>query len=132
MWNVSTQSFGFVLTFEGSPSAAELEDWIVESKNRLAGPLPAGWGLVVDMRSLKPLAADAQAVMAKGQLEYKNKGMTRVAVVMTDAIAIMQFRRLGRGTGVDKVERFVNSETTPNWQSVAKAWVVSGTEPPNA
>ncbi len=132
MWNIANQSFGFVLTFSGKPDAAELAAWHQESKLRLAGQLPSGWGLVVDMRALQPLEPDAQVVMAQGQLEYKRHGMTRVAVVVQDAVAIMQFRRIGRGTGVDKVERFINAASTPQWQSVAKQWVTAGVEPPTS
>ncbi len=130
MWNISNQSFGFVLTFSGKPDAAELTAWLEESKLRLSQRLPAIWGIVGDMRELQPLDPGAQAVMSAGQMEYKRHGMSRAAVVLVDPVAIMQFRRLGRGTGVDSIERFINAVNTPNWQSAAKQWVVAGTEPP--
>src|SRR2546426_866903 len=108
MWNISDQSFGFVLTFAGRPDATQLAAWVEESKRRLTRPLPAQWGLVVDMCELQALDSAAQDVMAEGQRLFKQRGMSRVAVVVKDAITVLQFRRLGRGTGVDSIERFIN------------------------
>jgi len=130
MWNISTQPFGFVITFSGQLDAANLQAWIDESRQRLAQPLPSDWGLIVDMRDLAPLTNDAQLLMTEGQSEYKKRGMSRVAVVLTDAITTLQFRRLGRSSGVASIERFINAASTPNWKIIAKQWVADGIEPP--
>ena len=130
MWKISSQPFGFVLTFSGKLDTLSLQAWIDEAKQRLAEPLPENWGIIVDMRKLLPLDDDAQLLMTQGQKEFKSRGMSRVAVVLVDAITILQFRRLGRSSGVAPLERFINAQSTPNWQAVAKQWVVDGIESP--
>jgi hypothetical protein len=130
MWKISRQSFGFVLTFSDKPDVAELTEWLQESRRQLSLALPDGWGLVVDMREMKPLGSGAQRVMTDGQKYYKERGMVRVAVVLNDPIAVLQFRRLARVSGVDKLERFISVAATPNWQVTAKRWVADGLEPP--
>lgn len=129
MWNISRQSFGFVLTFDGSLGADELRQWQAQSRAELKTPPSGTWGVVVDMRTLQPLSAEAQAVMVQGQQLYRAAGMKRSAVVLNDPVATMQFRRLARESGIDAWERYINAGTTTNWQTVAKRWVVEAAEP---
>lgn len=130
MWKISKQSFGFVLTFASPMSAQDMQAWIAESKQALAEPLPAGWGVVVDMRELSSLTAEAQKLLQTGQALYKQAGMQRSAVAVRDAVTAMQFRRLARNSGIDQWERYINVQQVAQWQSAAKRWVVEGTEPP--
>lgn len=130
MWKISKQSFGFVLTFASPMSAQDMQAWIAESKQMLAEPLPAGWGVVVDMRELSALTAEAQKLMQAGQALYKQAGMKRSAVAVRDAVTAMQFRRLARNSGIDQWERYINVQQVAQWQSAAKRWVVEGSEPP--
>lgn len=129
MWNIARQSFGFVLTFEGALTPADLQAWRAQALRELAKLPPPGWGVVVDMRQLQPLSSEAQAVMVDGQQAFKKAGMKRSAVALNDAVATMQFRRLARQSGIDAWERYINVAETPGWQAAAKRWVVEGAEP---
>lgn len=130
MWKISKQSFGFVLTFASPMSVQEMQEWVAESKRVLSEPLPSEWGVVVDMRELSALTAEAQKLMQTGQALYKQAGMKRSAVAVRDAVTAMQFRRLARNSGIDQWERYINVQQVAQWQSAAKRWVVEGTEPP--
>ena len=130
MWKISKQSFGFVLTFSGPQSPEDLQAWLQEAQRQLQAPLPANWGVVVDMRELPALSAASQAVMQSGQQAFKRQGMVRSAVALSDAVTTMQFRRLARSSGIDQWERYINVQTVDNWQTAAKRWVVEGVEPP--
>lgn len=129
MWNISRQSFGFVLSFKGSIELAEMGQWVAAAKVELLNPLPTGWGVVVDMRELLPLRQDAQAMLIEGQKLFKQHGMTRSAVALKDAVTTMQFRRLARTSGIDAWERYIDTSAILQWQTAAKQWVVSGIEP---
>lgn len=129
MWNISRQSFGFVLTFKGSIELAEMGQWVAAAQRELSSPLPAGWGVIVDMRELLPLRQDAQAMLIEGQKSFKQQGMTRSSVALKDAVTTMQFRRLARTSGIDAWERYIDTSALPQWQTAAKQWVVSGIEP---
>lgn len=130
MWKISKQSFGFVLTFASPMSAQDMQAWVTESKQVLSEPLPGEWGVVVDMRELSALTAEAQKLMQTGQALYKQAGMKRSAVAVRDAVTAMQFRRLARNSGIDQWERYINVQQVAQWQSAAKRWVVEGSEPP--
>lgn len=129
MWNISRQSFGFVLTFSGSLQLEELRQWQVQVRHELK-TLPQGtWGVIVDMRALAPLPDEAQKLMVEGQQLFLKAGMKRSAVALNDAIITLQFRRLARQSGIDAWERYINAAGTSNWQSAAKRWVVDAIEP---
>jgi hypothetical protein len=53
---------GLELTFADVVAKPEMQAWLEESKNMLK-TLQPGFGVFVDMRALKPVAADAQAVI---------------------------------------------------------------------
>lgn len=129
MWNISRQSFGFVLTFKGSIELEEMSQWVAAAQRELSSPLPAGWGVIVDMRELLPLRQDAQAKLIEGQKLFKQKGMTRSSVALNDAVTTMQFRRLARTSGIDAWERYIDTSAIAQWQTAAKQWVVAAIEP---
>jgi len=129
MWNISKQSFGFVLTFSGDITAPEMRDWVADAKKQLAAPVPAIWGVIVDMRELRPLKQDVQAVMVEGQKAFKMRGMQRSVVALKDPVTTMQFRRLARASGIDAWERYIDVSVQPNWQTAAKQWILSEVEP---
>lgn len=130
MWQINPQSFGFVLTFSGRIDPAEMQAWAEAARRQLAGPLPPDWGVVVDMRTLEPLSAEAQQVMVEGQKAFKQRGMKRSAVALKDAVTTLQFRRLARSSGIDAWERYINVAQVVQWQHAAKQWVAAGIEPP--
>jgi hypothetical protein len=68
-----------------------------------------GFGVFVDMRTLKPLPEDAQKVMEEGQKLFKQKGMTRSVVIVTGALTKMQFKRIAQETGIYEWERYIDS-----------------------
>jgi anti-anti-sigma regulatory factor len=130
MWKIQRPSFGFVLTLGGKLDAAEVTTFGASARAELAKPLPDGWGVVVDMRELSPLDPPAQEALVDVQKSFKARGMVRSVVVLNDAIATMQQRRLARTSGIDKWERYINASATADWQSAAKQWVSAGAEPP--
>ncbi len=130
MWNIQRPSFGFVLTLSGKIDVSEVKSFGAKATEELAKPLPAGWGVVVDMRELSPLDPAAQDALVNVQKSFKARGMTRSVVVLNDPIATLQLRRLARSSGIDQWERYINAGALTDWQSTAKQWVTSATEPP--
>ena len=72
MYNIEKKTYGYKLTFDAIINAQEMQQWVDESKTALAGA-SGEFGVLIDMRGLKPLAADAQAIMQEGQKLYKEK-----------------------------------------------------------
>ena len=65
VYKIEKSDLGFDLTFGGDMTKAELEKWYKESDRVLTGR-HGPFGVIIDMRTLAPLPADAQAVMVRG------------------------------------------------------------------
>jgi hypothetical protein len=110
LYKIDKTDLGFCLTFAGNMTKAELERWFEESEQVLTeqqGP----FGVIIDMRTLALLSAEAQGVMVRGQSMYRDRGMERSCVILQDAITTIQFMRLARQPGIFKYERYVDAST---------------------
>jgi len=128
MYKIEKQTYGFKLTFGGFIKSDEMEKWVEESKGALATQ-SGSFGVFVDMRDLKPLPADSQAHMQTGQKLYKQKGMQRSVVILNSAVTTMQFKRIGKETGIYEWERYIDASTIANWEVKGIAWLENGTDP---
>jgi hypothetical protein len=128
MYKIEKRKGGLALTFGDTLSKEELVLWFKESEQALtkcSGP----FGVIVDMRTLKLLPPDAQAVMVQGQSLYKKAGMERSAVLLLSPVMTMQFKRLGKESGIYAFERYIDASSDANWQKHAADWVDSGIDP---
>lgn len=107
---------------------AELEKWYEESEQALT-KAPAPFGVIIDMRTLAPLPAEAQDVMVRGQAMYRGRGMQRSCVILEDAITTIQFRRLAKRSGIFKYERYIDASIHKDWLHDARRWVEHGLPP---
>jgi hypothetical protein len=128
MYKIEKTTWGYSLVFADTVGKADMQAWLEESKGALK---TAGkdFGVFVDMRTLKPLAQDAQAVMQEGQKLYKAKGMARSVVILASTIITMQFKRIAQETGIYQWERYIDSSTVPNWKDKGVAWVRDKVDP---
>jgi hypothetical protein len=128
MYKIEKTAGGFTLTFGGLMNKAEHERWVEESERALAG-CTKPFGVIVDLRTLKLLSPDAQAVLVQGQGLYKRAGMERSVVILNSPLMTMQAKRLSKGSGIDALERYIDASNDTNWEKHALAWVKSGVDP---
>jgi anti-anti-sigma regulatory factor len=128
MYKIEKKTSGFLLTFGETIDAAEMQRWLTESQKALE-TVQGPFGVIIDMRTLKPLSSDSQAVMVKGQGLYKQKGMQRSAVVLNDAVTTLQFKRLAQQSGIYAFERYIDASKHEDWAKMAVAWVRDGIDP---
>lgn len=128
MYKIEKQSYGYQLTFEGFIKSDEMQKWVEESKKALIG-VANGFGVLIDMRSLKALPPDSQEYMQHGQKLYKDKGMARSCVVVSSQVTLMQFQRIAKETGIYEWERYVNASATADWEKVAIGWIDKSIDP---
>ncbi len=131
MYTIERQPYGFRLVFGGFIKREEMSQWVKEAERHLATQT-VPFGVLVDMRELKPLPPDSQSVMEGGQKLFKMKGMQRSAVALQNAVITLQFKRIAQESGIYAWERYLDASKTPNWQTKAIAWIVSGTDPDKA
>jgi len=128
MFKIERQGYGYKITFGGFMRADEMRTWVEESQ-RVLMTQTGSFGVVVDMRDLKPLPSDAQDLMQNGQRLYKAKGMARSAVILQNSILTLQFKRIAQETGIYGWERYIDASKVIGWEQAATAWVASGADP---
>ena len=128
MYQVS-QTRGYVkISFSGRIGVDEMKEWLDASRTALSQPNPPNL-VMVDLRELNGLTKDTLDMLAMGQREAKESGLKRSAVIVKSTIIQMQFERMAKTTGIFEKERYISAETNPNWEKVAEAWILHGTEP---
>ncbi len=128
MYKIEKKDYGFFMTFSGFVRADEMKQWAEESKQLMKSP-PKEFGVLADLRELKPLPFDAQQQMQEGQKLYKEKGLVRSVVVLDNAATTLQFQRIAKETGIYQWERYIDSSKTFNWQQVGIDWIKNGKDP---
>ena len=128
MYRIETTDYGFRLSFDGFMKKPEMEQWLHDSQARLKS-VPKSFGVLIDMRTLKPLPDDAKQVMEKGQALYKHAGMQRSCVVLNSATLTFQFKKIAQSSGIYSFERYLSAPDVPDWEKKAVAWVKSGADP---
>jgi hypothetical protein len=129
MYKIEPQSYGFRLTFGDFISASEMREWVNDSRKALAIAPKGGFGVFVDMRTLKPLPQDARPVMETGQKLYKMSGMTRSVVIVESAMVALQFRNIAQDTGIYDWERYISAPDNPMWEQMGLDWITNGIDP---
>lgn len=130
MYRIEKENFGYRLTFSGFIREDEMLEWVKESEKAVIGA-PKDFGVLIDMKDLKPLPEGSQRHMQDGQKIYKKKGMSRSAVIVNGATTKMQFQRIAKETGIYDWERYIDSSSTVDWEKIAIDWVSSGVDPDN-
>jgi len=128
MYKIEKKDFGYKLTFGGFIKLDEMKQWVDESKKTLESS-PSKFGVMVDMRELKPLPKDAQEHMQVGQKSYKDKGMERSVVILNSAVLTVQFKRIAKETGIYDWERYINAAKDSNWEETGIKWLVDALDP---
>ncbi len=128
MYKIEKTDFGVKLIFDGFIKQDEMAKWVAESVQFIRS-LPSRFGVLIDMRNLKPLSDDAEKEMQKGQKLYKEKGMERSVVILSSAVTTMQFKRIAQETGIYEWERYIDASKVSNWEEIAKKWLVDSQDP---
>jgi hypothetical protein len=55
--------------------------------------------------------------------------MVRSAVGLSGALIKLQFERLATESGIHAFERYLDTETTPDWEARGIRWITEGVEP---
>ncbi len=131
MYKIEKKPWGYYLTFGDFMTAVEMKAWVDESKTQLK-TAASDFGVFVDMRTLKPLLPEVQAVMQEGQKLYKGKGMSRSVVILASALVTLQFKRIAQESGIYAWERYIDSSTVAEWQDKGIGWVRDKIDPDGA
>jgi len=120
--------YGYRVTFEGFLQFDDAGELLATMKSAVR-PRDGGFAVLVDMRTSRALAIEAQEVVKQAILVCKEAGLERNAVVLNSAIATLQAKRLARETGIEKDSRYIDASIEPDWERVAIDWLTAGIDP---
>ncbi len=129
MYKIERRPSGYILTFAGLIEAAEMQKWHDDSESKLMTETSNSFGVIIDMKDLKPLGAEARIIMVEGQKLYKNKGMKRSAVILNSAEVCKQFKNLAVQSGIYLTERYIDASQKKNATEIAINWVKDAIDP---
>jgi hypothetical protein len=128
LYTLEKAPFGFKVTIAGRVTHADATWVLAESRLALKG-CDKPFGVLVDIRTLKPLAEDVQKVVDETQRVFREQGLERSAVILASAIMTLQFMRIATETGVHAHERYIDASKDENWERTAISWIVAGVDP---
>jgi len=131
MYKVETTEYGIKLAVSGVISLDEANEWLLEYREKLVEVITRNepFGHMVDLRGFEPTSPEVQEVTKVCMSEFVRGGGQRSAVILDNAIASMQIRRLALETGIYKLERYIDAKKYPNAEDRAYAWIVGGVNP---
>lgn len=128
MYRIEKVDFGLKLSFSGNISEGEMTRWLKDSEKALS-VLKSGFKVFVDMRFMEILSHDSLEHLIKGQKQYREKGMDRSAVVLTNSDLKIQLLGAAIQTGVYIWERYIDATLVKDWENAGKNWLLQGIEP---
>ena len=131
MYKIERRPSGYILTFTGNIGTEEMQRWHDDSQKRLFTENGTSFGVIVNMKDLQPLSAEARSIMVAGQQLYKDKGMHRSAVILNNQEICSQFKSLAIQSGIYSTERYIDASNTTNPVEVAINWVKEAVDPDN-
>jgi hypothetical protein len=129
MYLVEKAPYGFAITIADRVTKDEAVAVLEQSRSLLA-EVTGRFGVLVDIRGLRPLDPEVQAVVNATQKLYFDSGLERSAVMLASAVMTLQFRRIAAESGVKQHERYVDGSASYDCEKVALAWITEGLEPP--
>jgi hypothetical protein len=108
--------------------AEEIAD-LLEYSGEVLNDQQSGFGMLINMRGLKPLPKKALKGLHQAQWLYKNKGMVRSAVVVSNAVLKTHLMQLAKQAGIYDWERYIDASTDQNWEQTAEDWIEQAIDP---
>ncbi len=127
MYKIEIKDYGFKVTFSDFLHKEDVQGYKDELGKTLDA-LPEKFGILVDMRTMKPLAPESQETLTSSQKLVSDR-LTRSATIVDSAIINMQFKRLSKKSGVIDSKRFIDASKVPDWEKKAVDWIKNGVDP---
>ncbi len=127
MYKIERKTYGVKLTFSGFIPPDEMSAYKKEFKQVL-DTLPEKFGLLSDMREMKPLPPESQAILSANPELTENR-IERSATISDSTLVKMQAKRLTTEWNLDQTKRYIDASKHTNWETMAEAWIANGVEP---
>lgn len=129
MYRFQKTGYGFHLMLVGYMEKEELLKWKREGEIYLAGNIQQGFSVLVDITLVKTIPVECKQVIVDVQKMFRQYGMNRSAVILSDKIVYMQFRKIASESGIESTERYILTSDYENAEKVALDWILNRVDP---
>ena len=67
--------------------------------------------------------------MRRGQRMYRDHGMARSVVILSNPVTAQQFKQIAVESGIYEWERYIDASRETNWEQVGMEWLVKEVDP---
>lgn len=121
-------SYGVRITVSDPQSSEDLSRFTAQLRNGIGSRQT--FGLLVDLRlQVTRRPKEEAAVIVDAMKTARSLGLTRSAVVASNAKTTFAIRQLAFSTGVYEWERYFDASTNSEWEKAALDWIENGTDP---
>ncbi|MFH1112884.1 MAG: hypothetical protein V1792_03100 [Pseudomonadota bacterium] len=128
MYEIKETQYGLRIVTGGYLGKDELKSMSREA-GEIVGRQKKGFGIIHDMRGMFTLPPEAREIMKRNMERAKDRGLGRVAHILDDAIATLQFKRLANEAGIADTTRNIDAGSVSDCERAALDWVVKGIDP---
>lgn len=121
-------SYGYQLKFSGIITVEETSKWVSEMEKSV-NDTGDRFSVFVDMRKSVIIPNECKAMLESIQSHCRTKGMERSVVIISDNVTFQQMTLVAKKTGIYKWERYINSESCPDWNKIGLDWILNGIDP---
>jgi hypothetical protein len=128
MYRIDETDYGFKLTFGDTIDKEAMTRWYTAVMS-VINSQTGSFGMMVDMRRLKPVSAEIEDYLQKVKDSARRKGMVRSVVILSDAVTMMCLRRNAKRNKTYRYERYINANIEPGWEQVGREWLLNEVDP---
>lgn len=132
MHTFETTTYGFKFSISGFFSLEAAQKWCDDYLGMLEKTVKSGrkkFGQFADLRGFKPGPPEAQKYITDTMKKFKEAGGERSIVLFDSPLAAMQIRRLAKEADIYQWERYIDSQTHPDFDNIVIDWLVKGLDP---
>ena len=128
MHEVKATEYGLYLRVKGSPDPVEGKIILAEI-HRVIKTRKTGFCVFSDLREMKLMSDDSQAICLEVQQLILSAGVKRAAVILGNATVAYQFKRLSLQSGMFDFHRYIDSSNEPDWERKGLEWLTKEIDP---
>lgn len=126
---IEKTDYGMYVKFTGRLCKYDVKDWFAEVRP-FVKDMRKGFGLVLDLRKVKPICHDTARMLTYGRAYLHGHGLNRLAIIYDTSATIIELMKLFTELSHDpSAEKHISSTMNSDWADQAIAWVQYGIEP---
>ena len=128
-YSIEKKEYGIRIAFEGMLDEENARKYVAEFLPVL-NSMVGEFGIIMDLTKAKPMPEASQVIVNEAyKAVLQKKGMNRSASIVSSPTMKMQMVRLAKERGVYDTTRYIDIETSADYEKAAVDWVAGGIDP---